>query len=688
MATAARCYFDPELISRQQIVTVFHYQRRNTEAALGNNFRSRFRPCFAPLACLACGPTRLPDIRRSFNGASFTQELVFRRQRRRPACRLRGRTIPTQNPDAQSAENSSQTGEDQTQAINEWFEAEFERQVARSPMSQTFLGRKTNYDKWDNASDEFDRESHSLDIAALAEMRATFELENLDPQAQLSYRLAEYDGDLSERRFAFRNHWYEFSHFRGPHSSVPPFLINQHSIASIEDAEAYISRLNGIDEYLGQHQANAEAQFADGIYPPKWSYVRMIDTSRNIISGAPFDDSGETSALLADFDKKIADLDIDASAKEDLRARAVDAMLTSMRPAYDALIAMFETQMETASNDDGAWKLPDGDQYYALQLEAMTTTTMSPTEIHDLGLSEVARIHDEMTEIKNDVGFEGSLQDFFVYMRTDPDNRFTYPNTDEGKEAYLAEATRIIDVMRGRLDELFFTKPKADLIVKRVEPFREKAGSKAFYQRPAPDGSRPGIYYANLYNTADMPIYQMEALAYHEGIPGHHMQLAIAQELEGLPSFRKYGGVTAYSEGWGLYSEFIPKEMGFYDDPYSDFGRLAMELWRAARLVVDSGLHDKKWTREEAIDYLMTNTPNPEGDCIKAIERYIVMPGQATAYKIGMLKILELRNRAQETLGDDYDVRAFHDVVLKNGPVPLAILEENVDAWIAEVNDA
>ncbi|CAK9039392.1 Uncharacterized protein SCF082_LOCUS24152 [Durusdinium trenchii] len=583
-----------------------------------------------------------------------------------------------------TAASNTDTAQSQTEAINEWFEKEFERQVARSPMSQTFLGRKTNYDKWDDASDEFDRESHALEMAALAEMRAAFDLEELDPQAQLSYRLAEYDGDLSDRRFPFRNHWYAFSHFRGPHSSVPPFLINQHRISSVEDAEAYIARLNGIDDYLGQHQQNAEAQFANGINPPKWSYVRMIDTSQNIISGAPFDDSGEPSALLADFDSKIASLEIDDDARENLRSRAIEAMLTSMKPAYESLIAMFETQMETVTNDDGAWKLPDGADYYAMQLEAMTTTTMSPTEIHDLGLSEVARIHAEMTEIKNAVGFDGTLQDFFVYMRTDPDGRFTYPNTDEGREDYLAEATRIIDVMRGRLDELFYTKPKAELIVKRVEPFREKAGSKAFYQRPAPDGSRPGIYYANLYNTADMPTYQMEALAYHEGIPGHHMQLAISQELEGIPSFRKYGGFTAYTEGWGLYSEFIPKEMGFYEDPYSDFGRLAMELWRAARLVVDSGIHDKRWTREEAIEYLLTNTPNPEGDCIKAIERYIVMPGQATAYKIGMLKILELRKRAQDALGDGFDIRAFHDVVLKSGPVPLAILEENVDTWIAE----
>jgi len=587
-------------------------------------------------------------------------------------------------PDSSAETSTTASEQSQTEAINQWFEVEFERQVARSPMFQTFLGRKTDYDKWDDASDEFERESHALEMAALAEMRAKFNLEDLGPQAQLSYRLAEYSTELADRRFAFRNHWYVFSQFTGPHSGVPSFMINQHRVSSVDEAESYIARLNGVDVYLGQHRQNAEDQFARGVNPPKWSYPQMIATSKNIISGAPFDDSGEPSTLLADFNKKLDALEAGDDVKEDLRARATDAMMNSVKPGYEALIAMFEAHAETATNDDGAWKLPDGGDYYALQLEAMTTTTMSPTEVHDLGLSEVARIHGEMNEIKEAVGFEGTLQEFFVYMRTDPDGKFTYPTTDEGRERYLAEATEIIDTMRGRLDELFLTKPKADLIVKRVEPFREQAAGKAFYQRPAPDGSRPGTYYANLYNMADMPTYQMEALAYHEGIPGHHMQLAISQELEGLPSFRKFGGITAYTEGWGLYSEYIPKEMGFYADPYSDFGRLAMELWRAARLVVDTGLHDKKWTRQDAIDYLLTNTPNPEGDAVKAIERYIVMPGQATAYKIGMLKILELRTRAEEALGDDFDVRAFHDVVLRNGPVPLAILEENVDAWIAK----
>jgi uncharacterized protein (DUF885 family) len=597
-----------------------------------------------------------------------------------------GEGAKTSAPEGNTTASEAATGEVQSQseAINAWFEAEFERQVARSPMFQTFLGRRTNYDKWDDASDEFARESHALELAALAEMRTAFELGDLDPQTQLSYRLAEYNTELADRRFPFRNHWYAFSQFRGPHSGVPSFLINQHRVNTVDDAEAYIARLASVDTYLGQHQKNAEDQFARGINPPKWAYPQMIATSQNIISGAPFDDSEAPATLLADFTKKLDVLEASDEVKADLLARATEAMTTSVKPAYDALIAMFESQAVTATNDDGAWKLPDGGAYYALQLEAMTTTTMSPTQIHDLGLSEVARIHGEMNAIKDAVGFDGSLEEFFVYMRTDPDGKFTYPTTDEGRARYLKEATQIIDTMRDHLDGLFLTKPKAELIVKRVEPFREQAAGKAFYQRPAPDGSRPGTYYANLYNMADMPSYQMEALAYHEGIPGHHMQLAIAQELEGLPSFRKYGSVTAYTEGWGLYSEYIPKEMGFYADPYSDFGRLAMELWRAARLVVDSGLHDKKWTREEAIDYLITNTPNPEGDCIKAIERYIVMPGQATAYKIGMLKILELRHRAEAALGDNFDVRTFHDVVLKNGAVPLAILEENVDAWIAE----
>lgn len=279
-----------------------------------------------------------------------------------------------------------------------------------------------------------------------------------------------------------------------------------------------------------------------------------------------------------------------------------------------------------------------------------------------------------------EVGFEGTLQDFFKFMRED--EQFYYENNEQGRQKYLSEAKNAINKMKARLDELFLTKPEADIVVKAVEPFREKSAGKAFYQQPAMDGSRPGTYYANLYDMEAMPTYQLEALAYHEGIPGHHMQLAIAQELDSLPMFRKVEGYGAYTEGWGLYSELLPKEIGFYEDPYSDFGRLAMELWRSIRLVVDTGIHSKKWSRDEAIDYYVKNSPNAESDAVKMVERHIVMPGQATAYKIGMNKIVELREYAKKELGKDFDLREFHDVVLTNGSVPLNVLEELVVEWV------
>jgi len=356
------------------------------------------------------------------------------------------------------------------------------------------------------------------------------------------------------------------------------------------------------------------------------------------------------------------------------------ALSDSLKPAYENLITNLQKSELKANTDDGCWKFPDGDAFYKYALRNTTTTNLSPDEIFETGKSEVKRIQDEMKVIMQKVGFKGDLKAFFKYLQEDP--KFYYPGDSLGKEAYMTEAKRVIDEMKGRLNELFLTKPKADLIVKKVEPFREKSTAGAFYQEPAPDGSRPGIYYANTYDMKTLPKYEIEALAYHEAIPGHHMQLAIAQEMKGLPRFRKYGFYTAYIEGWALYTELVPKEMGLYKDPYSDFGRLSMELLRAARLVVDVGIHSKKWTREEAIKYFTDNTPNSEYDCRKEIERYIVWPSQATAYKIGMLKILELRESAKKRLGNKFDIREFHDVVLTNGAVPLNILEELVEEWI------
>ena len=567
--------------------------------------------------------------------------------------------------------------------LNAFFETKFEEALARSPMQQTFLGRKTNYDKWDEPSDENALKELELQRQAVAEMRAEFDVEQLDPQAALSYRLFEYQLEQAERDYKYRDHQLVFNQMRGSHSAIPAFLINQHRIQTKEDAEAYLARLRSVPEYLGAFVERSKKNAENGVLAPRFVYDYVIEASENVINGYPYGGRTPTvkSPLYDDFEKKVRAITLQDGEFGELMFGVRDAITRSVVPAYLEMIDEMKRQRDLAGDDDGVWRLPDGANYYAARLANMTTTAMTAEDIHQLGLSEMDRIHGEMREIMQSVGYEGTLQDFFDYLRTDP--QFFKPETDEGRAEYLAEATALIDTMRDALPQMFNTFPEADLIVKRVEEFREKGAGKAFYQRPAADGSRPGIYYTNLYTMSAMPVYQMEALAYHEGIPGHHMQLAISQELEGIPKFRKFGGYTAYTEGWGLYSEYLPKEFGFYEDPYSDFGRLAMELWRAARLVVDTGLHDKKWTRQEAIDYLLTNTPNPESDCRKAIDRYIVMPGQATAYKIGMLKILELREKAKTALGERFSIAAFHDEVLKDGPVPLAVLEEKIDTWIA-----
>ena len=583
----------------------------------------------------------------------------------------------------QAAAATKATGNaDQSQALTEFVDAEFKRIVLdRSPEFQTFIGIKDDYGQWDDASREDTAEGLRLYRDSVATLKSKFADAKLNTQASLSYRM--YIDGLADQEANFKwfDYSYPFNQMFGRQSRATAFMVAQHRVGNEADAVAYIERLEGFETMMGQYVDLAVERFDKGIYPPKFVYAYVLDDSKNVIKGAPFE-AGEDSTLLADLKGKVEALDIDDARKAELVARGTAALKASVKPAYDRLIKVMTAQQAKASTDDGVWKLPNGAAYYAYRLKLMTTTDLTADEIHDIGLAEMNRIHDEMRAIMKQVGFDGSLQDFFKFMRED--EQFYFADTEAGRAGYLELATSLIENMKARLDELFITKPKADVVVKPVEAFREKSAGKAFYQRPTPDGSRPGVYYANLYNMAEMPKYAAEALAYHEGVPGHHMQIAISQELTGVPMFRKFGGYTAYIEGWGLYSEYVPKEIGLYEDPYSDFGRLALELWRAARLVVDTGLHHKRWTRQEAIDYLVDNTPNAERDCVKAIERYIVMPGQATAYKIGMLKILELREMAQDALGDDFDIRAFHDVILANGAVPLDVLEDLVRTWVAE----
>lgn len=567
----------------------------------------------------------------------------------------------------------------ESEKANKLFDDMFMEGVMRSPIYQTYMAIKKDYGKWDDISEA--REAEDLELTKLnLEKLKTLDINKLDGQTKLSYQLLEQQLKDEIADYKWRYHNYPVNQMFGLHSMVPSLLINQHSIKEVSDAEAYISRLNGVKALFVELEKGLNKRFDMGIAAPKFVYPYVISDSLNILKGAPFEGEGD-STLLADFKRKIAALEIDAVQKQELIAQAEAALIASVKPAYLGLVDTLKAIEAKADAKDGAWKFPDGEAFFNNALEGTTTTQMTADEIHKVGLSEVERIHNEMREIMTKVGFEGDLPAFFEFMRND--KQFYYPETEEGKQRYLDEAVALIDNMKSRLDELFIVKPKADMIVKAVESFREKSAGKAFYQQPAPDGSRPGIYYANLYRMSDMPTYQMEALAYHEGIPGHHMQIAISQELEGIPMFRKFGRYTAYTEGWGLYSELIPKEIGLYEDPYSDFGRLAMELWRACRLVVDTGIHAKKWTREQGIDYYVANTPNPKPDAVKMVERHIVMPSQATAYKIGMIKIVELREMAKGKLGDKFSLPEFHDVVLKNGPVPLNVLEDLVNNWIA-----
>ncbi|HEV2598510.1 DUF885 domain-containing protein [Sphingopyxis sp.] len=554
--------------------------------------------------------------------------------------------------------------------LGQFFDNYDAAQLSLSPETKARRGiRDGDYGKWNDVSDETAVASHKLQQATAAAMRGSYDPAKLTPDEALSFELFNTQAARAERLFPFRDHGYIFDQMNGAQSQMPAFLINMHRVANVAEAEAYIERMRGLGPVLDALSAQSAERARKGIQPPKWVYPYLISDIGNL--------QGPDNAVVEDIVAKVGKLDVDPAEKARLIAAAKAAWAESAGPAYGRLLTEMKRQQATAPTQDGVWRLPDGKAYYEALLANYTTTDMTAAQIHDLGLAEVARIHGEMKAIMAKVGFKGTLQQFFAHLRSGPQYYYTT------RAAYLADVDAKVKAMEARLPAFFNTLPKAALQVKAVEAFREKSAGKAFYSSPSPDGSRPGIYYVNLYDLRDMSKTELEALAYHEGVPGHHLQRAVQTELTGLPPFRRFGGFTAYTEGWGLYTEELGKDMGFYTDPYSDFGRLGMELWRACRLVVDTGIHDKRWTREQAIQYLKDNTPNPQGDIEKAIERYVVYPGQATAYLIGKLKIMELRGRAQAALGDKFDFRSFHDVVLETGPVPLDILERRVDAWIA-----
>ena len=584
----------------------------------------------------------------------------------------------------QAAAEQEQVSE--SERINAWFAEQNEARLRFSPIELTMLGRKEMYDQIDQMSLQASQEYLDWFAASVAEMEASFDYDALDLEAKTSYDLWRYIYERNRDNFAFNHHEYIFEQMDGVHSFLPVLLLNYHSVASLADMQAYISRINGVARALNQQLDWAQRNAERGVRPPRFAYEMVIDEARGLIEGAPFTDSEEDSALWADAQAKIAALqdsgEIDADTAADLRQQARSALTGALQPAYAGLADWLEQDMpNTDAEPQGVHALPDGENYYRQLLSSYTTTDMSAEEIHQIGLDEVARLGEAMEQIKDSVGFEGSMQEFFRYLNTD--EQFYYPNTDAGRQQFLVDATAYLDDIKAVLPEYFGILPRADLVVKRVEPFREQDGAPEHYYPSSEDGSTPGVYYAHLSDMSANPKYEMESIAYHEGLPGHHMQIAIAQELETVPDFRGQFFFNAYTEGWGLYAEQLALEMGQYQDPYANFGRLSNEMWRAVRLVVDTGMHAMGWSEQQAIDYFAEHVATPLPSVIAEIRRYLAIPGQATSYKIGMIKILELRERAREQLGEEFDIRRFHDVILGGGALPLDILERRVDNYIA-----
>ncbi len=505
-----------------------------------------------------------------------------------------------------------------------------------------------------------------------------YPLDRQTPSQKLSTRILEwYVGDQVEgEKWQFHN--YPVNQLNGVQNQFPEFMVNTHPLHTKQDCEYYVMRLNALPKKFDQLLESVRLREQKQILPPRFVVEDVLREMNKLIAKPAAE-----NILATSFKERAARIPkLTDSERTDFQSRVETAINSAVYPSYQKLIDYFQAVLPKTTTDDGVWKLPDGDAFYAYILRHNTTTTLNPSQLHELGLREVARIEEEMRPLLDANGFAGQpIGPAMDKLARDP--RFLFPDDDNGRYAALAEYKRLIDTARSRCGEFFLTFPKAKIEVRRVEPYKEATAPGAYYQPGAMDGSRPGIFFANLREMNEVPKWSMPTLSYHEGVPGHHWQISIAHELTGLPQFRRVIPFTAYMEGWALYSEWLAKQAGWYQgDPFGDLGRLRDELFRAVRLVVDTGIHAKHWTRAQAIAYMLEKTGMGEKNVTAEVERYIVDPGQACAYKVGMLKIQELHARAQRELGNKFEQREFHDAVLKNGALPLEILEEQINAYI------
>ena len=569
--------------------------------------------------------------------------------------------------------------EAQDAALLQYLDRAYDERVSLSPETQTRLGLKTNYDRLDDYTDAAAVRERQVAERQLKDMHARFRPEQLGESARISYRLFEYQVERGREAFRFRKLRFPVTKSGSPASAIPVLLINDHKIDTIADATAYITRLRDTERVMREVAARLHEQAAMGIVPNQVNFAPVRSDARKIITGAPFDD-GPDSTLMADFRKKVAALDVPAATKDTLLSDASAALKGPFRRGYNILLAAWDEIEPKSRGNFGAWNLPDGAAYYADLLKGATTTNLTADQIHDLGLKQVAAIRQEMEAIKREVGFEGTLERFFEYIRTDP--KFKYPNTEAGREEYLRDARTVIASVTEVAPRYFRVLPKVPVEVRAVEKWREANAVMAFYEPPSADGSRPGFYYVNLVDMTQTQKTQVACIAAHEAAPGRHFQVARQQELIDIPKFRKFATYSAYTDGWGMYAERLADEMGVYKDPYSRFGMLSLQVWRAIRLVLDTGIHAKRWTRDEAIAYGRSNSSFSDAEIEREVDRYFNRPGLATSYMVGELRLMELRARAERELGPLFDVRDFHEALLDQGALPLDMLEERVARYI------
>ena len=564
---------------------------------------------------------------------------------------------------------SSASFADATSDFTTLLDEHWEWRMATSPVMASMLGDRRYNDQWpDNSLDAI--EQRHVEVRDFLRRVYALDRNALSADDQLNYELfrRQLQDDIDEHQF--KSHLMPFSHHGGIQNLDN--ITNQLRLNTVKDYDDWLIRLGKVDDQIETAISMAESGRKSGYMPPGILMQRVPD--QLALQVVEFANESPFFRVFENMPEAIS-----ASERERLRAAASETIEKDLLPAYRKLDKYFNTRYLPATRDSvGLSALPNGSAWYEHLTRSFTTTRMTPDDIHRLGLEEVKRIRGEMQEIIDQVEFEGSFQDFLVFLRTDP--QFYYDNPEDLYEAYLATCKRIDP----ELVNLFGVLPRMPYGVKPIPESIAPDTTTAYYSRPAADGSRAGIYWVNLYRPEVRPKYEIEVLSVHEAMPGHHLQIALQQELGNMPDFRRFLGFTAFVEGWGLYSERLGYDLGLYKDPYSRFGQLTYDMWRAVRLVVDTGLHYKGWTRQQAIDFFKENAAKAEHDIVNEIDRYIGNPGQALAYKIGQLKMLTLRERAERQLGENFDIRAFHDELLGAGALPLDLLEQRMDAWLAK----